>query len=190
MKPEPVQQGYQPLVHRNDDEPEGEILYSIGLYNAPDDNKGSAEADTGKGLGLKLENAWAPPAAPPTPLDEEQLDFWSLLDRDLLTGPCQSDPKDASCTRQPYSSTDSGDWCGNFTPWFEPTLTLLPPDRISDNEQPLTFAERISPPSPSSDAPSICFGQRSASSHALLENETFSERYFPPRVEEPGGWPI
>lgn len=82
MKPEPAQQAYQPLIHDDeiDDEPEGEILYGMGLYDAPDGNKGAAlhqsvvlsllggardqrEADTGKGLGLKLEDAWEPPAS-------------------------------------------------------------------------------------------------------------------------------
>jgi len=84
MKPEPAQQAYQPLIHDddNDDEPEGEILYGMGLYDAPDQTKGPAALhqsvvlsllggardqrevlDTGKGLGLKLEDAWEPPAS-------------------------------------------------------------------------------------------------------------------------------
>ncbi|KAL2135191.1 hypothetical protein VTI74DRAFT_9397 [Chaetomium olivicolor] len=80
MKQEPavtVPQTYEPLIHNeDDDEPEGEILYGMGLYDAPDHNKGHSvvlslfggagdqkEADTGKGLGLKLEDAWEPPAS-------------------------------------------------------------------------------------------------------------------------------
>ncbi|SPQ21864.1 f79da215-e19e-4dd1-bc53-10de94fd43a0 [Thermothielavioides terrestris] len=77
---------YQPLIHddENDDESEGEILYGMGLYDAPDHSKtpslhqsvvlsllGGArdqEPDTGKGLGLKLEDAWEPPASE----DEEE----------------------------------------------------------------------------------------------------------------------
>ena len=82
-KSETAQQAYQPLIHddENDDEPEGEILYGMGLYDAPVHNKESSlhqsmvhsllggprdqreEADTGKGLGLKLEDAWEPPAS-------------------------------------------------------------------------------------------------------------------------------
>ena len=83
-KPEAAQQTYQPLIHddENDDEPEGEILYGMGLYDAPVHGKDSSslhqsvvhsllggprdqreEADTGKGLGLKLEDAWEPPAS-------------------------------------------------------------------------------------------------------------------------------
>ncbi|KAK4103917.1 hypothetical protein N658DRAFT_235354 [Parathielavia hyrcaniae] len=86
----------------NDDEAEGEILYGMGLYDAPDHGKrpssrtlhrsvvlsllggardpgvddddddaeeedeeeqqGEEEDDSGKGLGLKLEDAWEPPA--------------------------------------------------------------------------------------------------------------------------------
>ncbi|KAG7288847.1 hypothetical protein NEMBOFW57_005206 [Staphylotrichum longicolle] len=87
MKAEPAQQAYQPLIHddENDDEAEGEILYGMGLYDAPDHSKEPAlhqsvilsllgshrdqrEADSGKGLGLKLEDAWEPPASD----DEEE----------------------------------------------------------------------------------------------------------------------
>jgi hypothetical protein len=78
------QQAYQPLIHDDDaaDESEGEILYGMGLYDAPDHSKGSSatlhqsvvlsllggtreqnELDTGNGLGLKLEDAWEPPAS-------------------------------------------------------------------------------------------------------------------------------
>lgn len=82
------QQAYQPLIHDDDaasDESEGEILYGMGLYDAPDHSKepsatlhqsvvlsllgGSGtreqgeEMDTGRGLGLKLEDAWEPPAS-------------------------------------------------------------------------------------------------------------------------------
>jgi hypothetical protein len=82
-KPEAAQQAYQPLIHddENDDESEGEILYGMGLYDAPGQVKESSlhqsvvhsllggvrdnkeEEDTGKGLGLKLEDAWEPPAS-------------------------------------------------------------------------------------------------------------------------------
>jgi hypothetical protein len=82
-KPEAAQQAYQPLIHddENDDEPEGEILYGMGLYDTPAHGKDSSlhesvvhsllggakdhreEADTGKGLGLKLEDAWEPPVS-------------------------------------------------------------------------------------------------------------------------------
>jgi len=77
------QQAYQPLIYddKDEDEPEGEILYGMGLYDAPDHNKESTlhqsvvlsllggtreqkeDVDTGKGLGLKLEDAWEPPAS-------------------------------------------------------------------------------------------------------------------------------
>ncbi|KAK4153136.1 hypothetical protein C8A00DRAFT_43915 [Chaetomidium leptoderma] len=75
------QQPAQPLIHddENDDESDGEILYGMGLYDAPDHGKGlhqsvvlsllgsardpREEIDTGKGLGLKLEDAWEPPAS-------------------------------------------------------------------------------------------------------------------------------
>lgn len=112
-----------------------------------------------------LEDAWDPPlrdicfeqtsafSSTPFNIEEEQLDFWPLLNldpaidsgqfsantvpEDLLTASCQSDPKDVSPTRQPDRSTDSGEWYGNG---------------ISDNE-PLAFASP--PPSPSSDAASV-----------------------------------
>ena len=78
---------YQPLIHDDEDgsEPEGEILYGMGLY----DDKGPAaatlhqsvvlsllggapmEADADKGLGLKLEDAWEPPASEDEDEDEE-----------------------------------------------------------------------------------------------------------------------
>jgi hypothetical protein len=84
-KQEATQQAYQPLIHDDDaaNESEGEILYGMGLYDAPDHSKGSSatlhqsvvlsllggtreqkdELDTGNGLGLKLEDAWEPPAS-------------------------------------------------------------------------------------------------------------------------------
>ncbi len=95
MKPEPAQQAYQPLIHDDeiDDEPEGEILYGMGLYDAPDQSKGPAAlhqsvvlsllggareqrevVDSGKGLGLKLEDAWEPPASDEEDDDEEEED--------------------------------------------------------------------------------------------------------------------
>ncbi|EAQ90606.1 predicted protein [Chaetomium globosum CBS 148.51] len=93
-KSEAAQQAYQPLIHddENDDEPEGEILYGMGLYDAPVQGKESSlhqsvvhsllggardyreEADTGKGLGLKLEDAWEPPASDDENEEEEEDD--------------------------------------------------------------------------------------------------------------------
>ncbi|GAB1314156.1 hypothetical protein MFIFM68171_04366 [Madurella fahalii] len=95
---------YQPVIvdDGGDDESDGEILYGMGLYDAPDHGKGTASGgdssldmlhrsaifsllgsrdaerareeedcpDTGKGLGLKLEDAWEPPASD----DEEDAD--------------------------------------------------------------------------------------------------------------------
>ncbi len=91
---ERAQKGYRPLItdDKNIDEPGGEILYGIGLYNSPDHNKGLAahgDVGTGRGLGLKLEDAWKPPAGgcveqtsafPPITwlLSGEQLDFLPL----------------------------------------------------------------------------------------------------------------
>ena len=93
VKAEPTQRAYQPLIHddENDDEPEGEILYGMGLYDTPDHSKGPAlhqsvilsllgnprdqrEADSGKGLGLKLEDAWEPPASDDEEDDEGEDD--------------------------------------------------------------------------------------------------------------------
>ncbi|KAL2151840.1 hypothetical protein VTH82DRAFT_5024 [Thermothelomyces myriococcoides] len=76
-------QACQPVIYEEgeNDEAEGEILYGMGLYDSPDHGKeptlhqsvvlsllGSGrdqkeDADTGKGLGLKLEDAWEPPAS-------------------------------------------------------------------------------------------------------------------------------
>ncbi|KXX78097.1 hypothetical protein MMYC01_204196 [Madurella mycetomatis] len=95
---------YQTVIvdDSGDDESEGEILYGMGLYDAPDHSKGATDednsslgmlhrsaivsllssrdadragaeedcSDTGKGLGLKLEDAWEPPASD----DEEDAD--------------------------------------------------------------------------------------------------------------------
>ncbi|KAL2179135.1 uncharacterized protein P884DRAFT_175821, partial [Thermothelomyces heterothallicus CBS 202.75] len=78
-----AEQTCQPVIYEedDDDEPEGEILYGMGLYDAPDHSKvptlhqsvvlsllGSTrdreeDVDTGKGLGLKLEDPWEPPAS-------------------------------------------------------------------------------------------------------------------------------
>ncbi|KAK4238875.1 hypothetical protein C8A03DRAFT_14706 [Achaetomium macrosporum] len=77
------QQSFEPLIRsdENDEESEGEILYGMGLYDAPDHSRPTSlhqsvilsllggavdpkEApDSGKGLGLKLEDAWEPPAS-------------------------------------------------------------------------------------------------------------------------------
>ncbi|KAL2197394.1 hypothetical protein P885DRAFT_34879 [Corynascus similis CBS 632.67] len=83
-KPDPAEQACQPLIYddKDNDESEGEILYGMGLYDAPDHSRESTlhqsvvlsllgssrkdqneEVDTGKGLGLKLEDAWEPPAS-------------------------------------------------------------------------------------------------------------------------------
>ncbi|KAK3308839.1 uncharacterized protein B0T15DRAFT_120529 [Chaetomium strumarium] len=76
-------QSFEPLIRsdENDEESEGEILYGMGLYDEPDHRRapslhqsvvlsllGSAvdpkeETDSGEGLGLKLEDAWEPPAS-------------------------------------------------------------------------------------------------------------------------------
>lgn len=95
---------YQTVIvdDSGDDESEGEILYGMGLYDAPDHGKGVTDgdgsslgmlhrsaifsllssrdadraraeddcSDTGKGLGLKLEDAWEPPVSD----DEEDED--------------------------------------------------------------------------------------------------------------------
>jgi hypothetical protein len=125
---------------------------------------------------MSLYDAWDPPpvnicfkhtsAFSPTPFNikEEQSDYRPLLDLDLAldfgqfsTSTVPGDFLTASC--QPDRSTDSGEWYRNG---------------ISDNE-PLAFASP--PPSPSSDAASICFGQASVSS-AALKNEAFTERNF------------
>lgn len=86
---------YQPLIRdeaaANDSE--GEILYGMGLYDAPGNSKdcsvlhesvvlsllgGSRDQgdglDTGKGLGLKLEDAWEPPASEDEEEEEEDDD--------------------------------------------------------------------------------------------------------------------
>jgi hypothetical protein len=79
----PTQQPCQPAIHDDeaDEEEEGEILYGMGLYDTPDHSKGSVvlsllggardEGDTGKGLGLKLEDAWEPPASDDEEEEEE-----------------------------------------------------------------------------------------------------------------------
>jgi hypothetical protein len=73
-------QSFEPLIRSddNDEESEGEILYGMGLYDEPDHGRASSlhssvvlcllggakeEPDSGKGLGLKLEDAWEPPAS-------------------------------------------------------------------------------------------------------------------------------
>lgn len=89
------------------------------------------------------------------------------------------DLRDVSLAQKPDGSTDSGGWCGDLTTCLRPTS---PPGWTSDGEK-LAFADRHPPPSTSSDAASVCFGQGSPSSHALSENGrglTFSERHFPP----------
>ncbi|KAJ4306379.1 hypothetical protein N0V88_001179 [Collariella sp. IMI 366227] len=75
--PTPEDFAYNPLIHNpeNDDaSEEGEILYGLGLYDPPDHSKRSVVlsllggeqkevVDTGKGLGLMLEDAWEPAAS-------------------------------------------------------------------------------------------------------------------------------
>ncbi|KAL2160663.1 hypothetical protein VTH06DRAFT_1351 [Thermothelomyces fergusii] len=86
-----AEQACQPVIYEEgaNDEPEGEILYGMGLYDAPGDRSkettlhqsvvlsllGSGrdqreDADTGKGLGLKLEDPWEPPASDDEDEDE------------------------------------------------------------------------------------------------------------------------
>ncbi|KAK4127832.1 hypothetical protein N657DRAFT_641882 [Parathielavia appendiculata] len=95
----------QPLIIHDDDninnsDGEGEILYGMGLYDAPDHGKepssktlhrsvvlsllggtrdpeddgeeNEEEDNSGKGLGLKLEDAWEPPASEDEGEDEER----------------------------------------------------------------------------------------------------------------------
>jgi hypothetical protein len=99
-EPTQQQQTYQPLIIHDDendaDPDEGEILYGMGLYDdAPAhgkqesaaalhhqtvvlsllggvrDHKEEEVVDTGKGLGLKLEDAWEPPASEDEEDEEE-----------------------------------------------------------------------------------------------------------------------
>ncbi len=79
---------YQPLIHDDEDgsEPEGEILYGMGLYDdAPGKGPaalhqsvvlsllgGAPTPDADKGLGLKLEDAWEPPASDDEEDEEEE----------------------------------------------------------------------------------------------------------------------
>ncbi|KAK4147169.1 uncharacterized protein C8A04DRAFT_9198 [Dichotomopilus funicola] len=99
-QPDPAPQSYQTVIihddEAGDDSEEGEILYGMGLYDAPDHSKqhestattlhqsvvfsllGSGrseeeeEVDSGKGLGLKLEDAWEPPASDDEDDEEEE----------------------------------------------------------------------------------------------------------------------
>jgi hypothetical protein len=76
------------MTVNDDNGEEGEILYGMGLYDAPAPKssdtlhqsvvlsllggvKDEEETDGGRGLGLKLEDAWEPPASPSGDEDEE-----------------------------------------------------------------------------------------------------------------------
>ncbi|KAH6632464.1 hypothetical protein F5144DRAFT_548425 [Chaetomium tenue] len=159
----------QPLIYNNDNggESKGKILYDIGLHEGPGYNT-LREAD----VGMELENTWKPQAGgicfeqtsafPPTPfnIEKAQCSFWSLLELNPSVDVGQPSPElGYGIDFGQFAVSTALGWYGNG---------------ILDNE-PLAFTSP--PPSPSSDAASVCFGQPSVYSK-VLEDNTFPERYF------------